>query len=125
MWIFSSDILSLFFCFFFQITLLVFYNFLALSTLLPKPSMKLCISVIFPTLEFLFFILPRPFQCFFLCFLGLHLWHMEVPSLGVELELQLPAYTSAEAMQDLSCICDLPHSSLQHQILNALSEARD
>ena len=23
-------------------------------------------------------------------FLGLHLWHMEVPRLGVELELQLP-----------------------------------
>ena len=29
----------------------------------------------------------------FLCFLGLHLWHIEVPRLGVESELQLPVYT--------------------------------
>ena len=33
-------------------------------------------------------------------FLGPHLWHMEVPRLGIELELQLPAY--ATAMPDLS-----------------------
>ena len=26
---------------------------------------------------------------------------------------------------DLSCVCDLHHSSRQHQILNPLSEARD
>ena len=32
--------------------------------------------------------------------LGPHLWHMEVPRLGVESELQLPAYTTATAMQD-------------------------
>ena len=37
---------------------------------------------------------------FFFCFLGLHLQHMEVPRLGVKLELQLPAYTTATAMQD-------------------------
>ena len=35
------------------------------------------------------------FFFFYFCFLGLHLWHMEVPSLGVQLELQLPAYTTA------------------------------
>ena len=29
-------------------------------------------------------------------FLGLHLWHMEVPRLGVKLELQLLAYTTAQ-----------------------------
>ena len=29
------------------------------------------------------------------------------PWLGVELELQLPAYATATAKQDLSCICDL------------------
>ena len=29
---------------------------------------------------------------FFFSVLGLHLWHMKVPRLGVELELQLPAY---------------------------------
>ena len=31
------------------------------------------------------------FSFFFSCFLGLYLWHMEVPRLGAELELQLPA----------------------------------
>ena len=50
---------------------------------------------------------------------------MEVPRLKVELELRLPAYTTATAMQDLSHICDLHHSSWQHQILNLPSEARD
>ena len=49
---------------------------------------------------------------------------MEVPRLGVELELQLPAYTTATALPDLSCICDLHHSSWQHQILNPLRKAR-
>ena len=32
---------------------------------------------------------------------------MEVPGLGVESELQLPAYTTATATQDLSRVCDL------------------
>ena len=36
---------------------------------------------------------------FIFCFLGLHPWHMEVPGLGVESELQLPAYTTATAMR--------------------------
>ena len=64
---------------------------------------------------------------FFLFFvlLGPHLQHMEVRRLGVNSELQLPAYTTATAMQDLSHICDLHHSSRQCQILNRLSEARD
>ena len=31
-------------------------------------------------------------------FLGLHLWHLEIPRLGVELELQLQAHTTAMAM---------------------------
>ena len=47
---------------------------------------------------------------------------MEVPRLGVKSELQLPVYTSAIATPDLSCICDLHHSS---QELNPLNEARD
>ena len=50
---------------------------------------------------------------------------MEVPRLGVELELQLPAYTTATATQDLSHVCKLHHSAQQHRILNLLSEARD
>ena len=61
----------------------------------------------------------------FFFFLGPHLQHMEVPGLGAESELQLPAYTTATATKDLSCICDLHHSSRQHQTLNPLSEARD
>ena len=50
---------------------------------------------------------------------------MEVPRLEAELELRLPASTTATAMQDPSPICDLHHSSWQHQILNPLSEARE
>ena len=61
----------------------------------------------------------------FFWFLGPCLGHMEVPGLGIELELQLPAYTTATATQDPSCICDLHHSSWQYQILNPLSKARD
>ena len=50
---------------------------------------------------------------------------MEVPWLGIELELWLLAYTTAAATQDMSRICDLHHSSWQHWILNPLSKARD
>ena len=66
-------------------------------------------------------------SCFFVsfCFSGTHLWHMEVPQLGVESELQLLAYTTATAMQDPSLVCDLHHSSWQCRILNPLIEARD
>ena len=45
---------------------------------------------------------------------------MEVPRLGVELELQLLAYITATAMPDLSPICNLHHSSWQPRILNSL-----
>ena len=62
---------------------------------------------------------------FFFCFLGLHLQHMEVPRLGVELGLQPPAYTTATATQDLSRVCDLQHSSRQCWILKPLSTTRD
>ena len=60
-----------------------------------------------------------------LFFLGPHVRHMEVPRLGVESELQMPAYATATATRDLSHVCDLHHSSQQHWILNALSKARD
>jgi len=46
---------------------------------------------------------------------------MEVPMLGVKLELQLLAYATARATQDLSHVCDLLYSSWQLQILNPLS----
>ena len=70
-----------------------------------------------------------PFSFFFLfsffCFLGLHLQPMEVPRLEVELELQLPAYTTATAIPDLIHVCDIHHRSWQCQILNQLRKARD
>ena len=49
--------------------------------------------------------------CVCVCFLGPYLKHMEVPRLGVqsELQLQLPAYTTATATQDPIRICDLRH----------------
>ena len=50
---------------------------------------------------------------------------MEVPRLGVQLELQLPAYTTATAMPDPSLVCDLRYSSQQLRIPNPLGEARD
>ena len=50
---------------------------------------------------------------------------MEVPRLGVELELQLLAYATATATLDPSHVCDLHHSSQQPWILNPLSKARD
>ena len=60
---------------------------------------------------------------FFFFFLRSHWWHMEVPRLGVKLELQLPAYTTATATQDWTCLCNLHHSSRQHRILT--HKARD
>ena len=48
---------------------------------------------------------------------------MEVSKLGVQWELQMPNFTTTT--QDPSHVCDLYHSSQQHQILNTLSRARD
>ena len=50
--------------------------------------------------------------------------HMEVPRLGVELELQPSDYATATATQHPSRICNLHDSSRQRQILNPLSKAR-
>ena len=55
---------------------------------------------------------------FFVYFLGPHMQHVEVPRLGVQSELQLMAYTTATAKQDLSHVCDTAHSnarSLAHR----------
>ena len=49
--------------------------------------------------------------------------NMEVPSLGVESELRLLAYTTVTAMPDSSRVCCLHRSSEQHRILNPLSKA--
>ena len=73
--------------------------------------------------------------CFFVfCFLvffgsfvilGLYLRHMEIPKLGIELELQLPAYTTGTAARDLSQFCNLHHSSQQCRILSLLIKDRN
>ena len=64
-----------------------------------------------------------PVGTIFFVFLGLYLWYMEVPRLGVELELQVPAYTTATL--DPSCVCNLHHNLQQLWILNPLREARN
>ena len=61
----------------------------------------------------------------YLFILGLHLKHMEVPRLGIESQMKMPAYATATATPDPSHICDLYCSLQQYQILNPLSEARD
>ena len=62
---------------------------------------------------------------YLLFFLGPHPWHTEVPRIGAEMELQLLAYTTDLATRDLSCVCNLHHSSWQCWIFNPLSDVRD
>ena len=81
----------------------------------PQPFLRACTNVYIHIYIYIFFF----------CFLGPYLRHMEVPRLGVQSELQPPAYTTATATQDLSHVCDLHHSSRQCWILNPLNEARD
>ena len=50
---------------------------------------------------------------------------MAISRLGVELELQLPAYARATAMLDPSRVCNLHHSSCQRRTVNLLREASD
>jgi len=73
-------------------------------------------------------LLPPFFFFFFLSFffkLWPHLWHMELPQLGAELELQLQACATATATLDPSHIFGL-HGSLQKcWILNPLNKTRD
>ena len=47
------------------------------------------------------------FFFFVFCLFRAALWNMEVPRLGVELELYMTAYTTATAMQDLSYMWEL------------------
>ena len=62
---------------------------------------------------------------FFFVFLGPHPGHIEVPRLGVEMELYPLAYIIATAMPDPSHVCNLHHSSWQHQSLTPMCKARD
>ena len=82
-------------------------------------NQPLCPFFSLPSLHTLVFVCLS----FSFCFLGPHLWHMEVLRLGVELELQLLVYTTATATPDPSLVCDLHHSSRQCPILNPLSRA--
>ena len=59
-------------------------------------------------LFFFFFLFP-------IFFLGPHLQHLEVPGLGVKLELQLPTYTTVKVTSYWSHICLLRCSSWQCQ----------
>ena len=57
--------------------------------------------------------------CFdFLCFLKLHSWHMEIPRLGFEFELQLPAYAIAtqDGIQGMSATHTTPHGNTRSLI---------
>ena len=66
-----------------------------------------------------------PLFCHLFSFLGPQPRRIEVSKLGIKSELQLLATTTATATPDPNCVCDIHHSSWQHQILNPLSEARD
>ena len=77
-----------------------FFFFNGLNTPITRQDMSYWIFFSFLSIFFFFFF-----------FLVLHPWHVEVPRLGVESELQLPAYVTVTTMPDLSHICDLYHSS--------------
>ena len=87
---------------------LIFTDLLTLSSttwqwtqLFPKQFILLFLSIQ-PSATRLTFIIPYINLCHFLFFLlfRAHPRHTEVPSLGGESELQLPAYTTATATQD-------------------------
>ena len=76
----------------FSFSIIVFFPFSfpfvwLISSLMPLWSEE--------TLEIIFIFLTYLF-----CFLGLHLWHMDVPRLGVKSELQLSAYATATEVPD-------------------------
>ena len=74
-------------------------------------------------LTFFFFFFFLFFFVFF--FFLAHTHGMEVSRLDVKLELHLLAHATAIAIPDMSHVFNLHHSSLQHQIFNPLSKARD
>lgn len=49
--------------------------------------------------------------CLYILFCLLYRGHIEIPRIGVELELLLLAYTRAIVRPDLSHVCDAHHSS--------------
>ena len=94
--------------------------------LAPPPGQRSTLSPILFLHRSWSFVCSFSFHFFlFFGFLGPPLRHMEVPRLEVESDLQLPAYTTATAMPDVSPVFDRHYSSRQHRILNPPSEARD
>ena len=92
---------------------------LILNFLLKPLYLQCCLT--FKTFSFFSF---SSFVCVCVCVCP-HPWHMEVPRLGVESELQLQVYAKATAMPDPNHMCDLNSNSQQCWILNLLSKARD
>ena len=72
-------------------------------------------------LHMLSLLILRRVRHYYFFFFWPHHWLMEIPQLGIQLALQLLAYTTAIAMPDPSRICDLLCSLWQHWILNPLS----
>ena len=79
----------------------------------------------FTSIITIFIVLCNEYFFLYFFFLRTHPKYMEFPSLGLESELQLPAYTTATATRDLNHICNLHDSSRQCQIFNPLSVARN
>ena len=69
--------------------------------------------------------MKRGILFYFLLFRAAPVAHGSSPASSSKLELQLQAYTTAWAMRDLSCVCDLHHSSQQCQISDPQSEVKD
>ena len=67
------------------------------SLVVPSGRMK-SLSQLYKDIPEANYLLPNFIYLFI--FLGPHPWHMEVPRVGVEWELQLLAYTTATAMPD-------------------------
>ena len=84
--------------------------------LIPTMCFATSVTLDLPAPSFFFFFFPLPF-------LGPRLRHIEFSTLGVLLDLQLQACTSATVIRDPSRVCNLYHSSQQCQILT-LSKAR-
>ena len=78
----------------------------------------------FSRFSFPFFLFSFVLFCFVFLFRA-ELTAYGSPRLGVESELQLQVYTTATAMQDPNCICNLHHSLWQHWIPDPLNEARN
>ena len=84
-----------------------------------------CGAWVSSTEGFFFLFLFSFFFFFFFVFFWALLLHLYFPRLGVKSQLHLLAYTTATATPELSCICDLHHSSRQLWILNPVSKARN